>query len=125
MLLFRDVIERYKKGYIRRELLLLFGDVIERNKVGCTVLGQSYCYGVCSIFLRADRSTNEIHTPRAFFFKEKYIIKSMYLCNTDIFKFTVKLANFFTNTYLKEFGLFKENLLSCSKGYYQPRNRNI
>ncbi len=36
-----------------------------------------YSVGICSIFLRVDRSTNEMHKPRAFFaidvFDKKYV----------------------------------------------------
>ncbi len=40
--------------------------------------------GVCSIFLRVDRSISEIHKPRAIF-PIKVFLKNMYLYSTDIF----------------------------------------
>jgi hypothetical protein len=48
-------------------------------------------YGVCSIFLRVDRSINEMHMPRALFPK-KSLTKSMCLFVSDIFLFTVFYA---------------------------------
>jgi hypothetical protein len=58
--------------------------------------------GVCSIFLRVERSINEIHNLTALF-QPKYVTKNMYLLITDIFYvhiFSIKLANSFKNTYL-------------------------
>jgi hypothetical protein len=56
----------------------------------------SYCQiGVCLIFLCVDRSTNEIHKPRALF-QKKYFTKRLYLLLTDIFyvnSFSINVAD--------------------------------
>jgi hypothetical protein len=64
--------------------------------------------GVCSIFLQVDRSINEIHKPRALFLKKKIFTKSMNVFISDIYvhSFSIKVAHYIKNTYLKEIGPF-------------------